>query len=54
MDRRQKEEFIDEYVALCKRSGLYLWSGEPWYGLDLLDGDIDEDKIRKNISVYDL
>ena len=32
---------------------VYLWSGEPWYGLDLIDGDIDEDKIRKSIKVYD-
>ena len=53
MDKKAVELFIDEYVALCKRSGMYLWSGEPWYGLDLIDGDVDEDKIRKYIKVYD-
>ena len=53
MDKRAAEQFIEEYVALCKRSGMYLWSGEPWYGLDLIDGGIDEDKIRKYIKVYD-
>ena len=53
MDRRQKEEFINEYVALCKRSGMYLWSGEPWYGLDLIVGDIDEKKIRDWIAIYE-
>ena len=46
-------KFIDEYVALCKRSGMYLWSGEPWYGLDLMVGDIDEKKIRDWIMIYD-
>lgn len=53
MDKRVANEFIDEYVALCKRSGLFLWSGEPWYGLELLEGDIDEKIIRDNIKVYD-
>ena len=53
MDKKAAEQFIEEYVALCKRSGMYLWSGEPWYCLDLIDGDIDEDKIRNNIAVYD-
>ena len=53
MDRKQKEYFIDEYVALCKRSGMYLWSGEPWYGLDLIVGDVDEKKIRDWIAIYD-
>ena len=52
MDKKAAEQFIDEYVALCKRFGMYLWSGEPWYGLDLIDGDVDEDKIRKYIEVY--
>jgi hypothetical protein len=53
MDRKQKEYFIDEYVALCKRAGMYLWSGEPWYGLDLIVGDVDENKIRDWIAIYD-
>lgn len=53
MDRKQKEEFIDEYVTLCKRAGMYLWSGEPWYGLDLIVGDVDEKKIRDWIAIYD-
>ena len=51
MDKRAAEQFIEEYVALCKRSGMYLWSGEPWYGLDLIDGDIDEDKESVSFSV---
>jgi hypothetical protein len=50
MDKKAAELFIDEYVALCKRSGMYLWSGEPWYGLDLIDGDIDEEKNKKQYS----
>ena len=53
MDRKQKEAFINEYIALCKKHGMYLWSGEPWYALDLIVGDIDEKKIRDNIVVYD-
>jgi hypothetical protein len=51
MDKKQADLFIEEYIALCKRSGLYLWSGEPWYGLELCEGVIDEEKIRKWISV---
>ena len=51
MDKKQADLFIEEYIALCKRSGLYLWSGEPWYGLELYEGNIDEEKIRKNISI---
>ena len=53
MDRKIKEYFIDEYVALCKRCGVYLWIGEPWYGLDLVVGDVDENKIREYIKIYD-
>ena len=53
MDRKQKEAFIDEYVALCKKYDVYLWSGEPWYGLDLIVGGVDEDKIREYIAIYD-
>lgn len=53
MDRKVKEEFVDEYVALCKKYGIYLWSGEPWYGLDVIVGDIDEERIRKYIAIYD-
>ena len=53
MNKKVAEYFIDEYVALCKRSGMYLWSGEPWYGLDLIEGDIDEKKIRDCITIYD-
>ena len=53
MDKKAAELFIDEYVALCKRSGMYLWSGEPWYSLDLMVGDINEKKIRDNIIIYD-
>lgn len=53
MDKKQAGLFIDEYVALCKRSGMYLWSGEPWYGLELLEGNMDEKIIRDNIKVYD-
>lgn len=52
MDRRQKEAFINEYIALCKKHGMYLWSGEPWYGLDLIVGDIDEEEIKKEIVIY--
>ena len=52
MDRRQKEAFINEYITLCKKHGMYLWSGEPWYGLDLIVGDIDEEEIRKEIVSY--
>ena len=51
MDKKQADLFIDEYIALCKKYNMYLWSGEPWYGLDLLSGDIGEEKIRKWISI---
>ena len=51
MNKKLAEYFIDEYVALCKRAGMYLWSGEPWYGLDLIEGGVDEEKIRKNIYI---
>jgi hypothetical protein len=53
MDKKIKEDFVDEYVTLCKKYGIYLWSGEPWYGLDLIVGDIDEKKIRDWIAIYD-
>ena len=52
MDKKQSNDFIDEYVSICKKYGMYLWSGEPWYALDLIEGDIDEEKIRDNIVVY--
>ena len=53
MDKDKAQEFIDKYVELCKEYDMYLWSGEPWYGLDLQDGNVDEEIIRKNIAVYD-
>lgn len=53
MNREQAKKFIDEYVTLCKKYDMYLWSGEPWYGLDLIDGGVDEEKIRKYIAIYD-
>ena len=61
MDRAKAQEFIDKYVELCKEYGMHLWSGEPWYGLDLLDNEPDENYrgkgieeiIRENIAIYD-
>ena len=53
MDKDKAAEFINEYVELCKKYDMYLWSGEPWYGLDLLGGNVSEEIIRKNIMVYD-
>lgn len=61
MDKVKAQEFIDKYVELCKEYGMHLWSGEPWYGLDLLDskqveeyrGEDIEKIIRENIAVYE-
>ena len=59
MDEKIAKEFIEKYIELCKYYGLYLWSGEPWYGLDLLKisdeekntGKKIEDIIRDNIFI---
>ena len=61
MDKVKAQEFIDKYVELCKEYGMHLWSGEPWYGLDLCEnppiekvqGKSIEEIIRQNISIYD-
>ena len=61
MDKVKAQEFIDKYVELCKEYGMHLWSGEPWYGLDLLDSKLVEEYrgediekiIRENIAVYE-
>ena len=50
MDKVKAQEFIDKYVELCKEYDMHLWSGEPWYGLDLLDNKPIEDYARKNIE----
>ena len=61
MDKAKAQEFVDKYVELCKKYGMHLWSGEPWYGLDLCEnvtteesiGKNIEEIIRQNIMVYD-
>ena len=47
----EEQAFIDEYVYLCKKYDMYLWSGEPYFALDLINGNADEAKIREDIIV---
>lgn len=44
----KEQQFLDEFLSLCKKYSLGLWSGEPWYGLDIVN---ISDKPKEGESV---
>lgn len=45
----KEQQFLDEFLSLCKKYNLGLWSGEPWYGLEVINID-SEDKEGEHVS----
>lgn len=45
----KEQQFLDEFLSLCKKYSLGLWSGEPWYGLDVINIG-SEDKEGEYVS----